>query len=219
MGRHFMRHLRFALAFALLVGFLSAPASLQQPQKGGEDETGPYEVVPNWPQPWARPGYIWGSQPGVFAESPNRIFLAVRGERKLPATTGRGFDGIWAALGERATVPKAETRNWLPVVDGTGKVVEAWSPWDSLFEGAAHPGVRRRRKTSRHVAEHPVSESHRGHSRSATSVGIGRNERADVEVRHERQAAVLVGRLRHATGHLLGDASVLGRFRRESLRR
>ena len=34
-----------------------------------------------------KPGYIWGSQPGVFAESPNRIFLAARGELKLPATT------------------------------------------------------------------------------------------------------------------------------------
>jgi hypothetical protein len=48
-----MRQLKLALMFAIAVGFFSPPASLQQPQKGGEDETGPYEVVPSWPQPWA----------------------------------------------------------------------------------------------------------------------------------------------------------------------
>jgi len=48
-----------ALAFASMIvfGFLTAPASLQQVQKGGEDETGPYDVVANWPQPWAKQGY------------------------------------------------------------------------------------------------------------------------------------------------------------------
>jgi NHL repeat-containing protein len=129
------------LAFASVVAFglLPAPAYLQQVEKGGEDETGPYDVVANWPQPWAKPGYIWGSQPGVFAETPNRIFLAVRGELKLPATPGRGFNGIWGSLGERATVPKAEMRNCILVVDGAGKMIEAWNQWDSLFEGGAGP--------------------------------------------------------------------------------
>ena len=134
-----MRTHTCALASVIAFGLLSAPAYLQQPQKGGEDETGPYEVVPNWPQPWARQGYIWGSQPGVFAETPNRIFLAVRGELKLPATLGRGFNGIWGSLGERATVPRAEMRNCILVVDGSGKVIDAWNQWDSLFEGSMGP--------------------------------------------------------------------------------
>src|SRR5436190_4265801 len=124
---------------ALCVFLLGTVASLQVQEKGGEDETGPYEAVVGWPQPWAQSGYIWGSQPGVFAESPNRIFLAVRGELKLPATTGRGFNGIWGSLGERATVPKAEMRNCLLVVDGSGKVIEAWNQWDSLFEVTVGP--------------------------------------------------------------------------------
>src|SRR5437762_3354552 len=94
------RPLALGLASALVVGFFSAPASLQQLQKGGEDETGPYEVGANWPQPWAKQGYIWGSQPAVFAETPNRVFLGVRGELKLPPTLGRGFNGIWGSLGE-----------------------------------------------------------------------------------------------------------------------
>jgi sugar lactone lactonase YvrE len=124
---------------ALFVMLLGGVATLQVQQKGGEDETGPYEAVAGWPQPWAQTGYIWGSQPGVFAESPNRIFLAVRGELKLPEKTGRGFNGIWGSLGERATVPKAEMRNCLLVVDGSGKVIERWNQWDSLFEGSGGP--------------------------------------------------------------------------------
>ena len=59
------------LISAAIVTAERGPLGAQQP-KGGEDETGPYEVVENWPQPWSAVGYIWGSQPGVFAESPNR---------------------------------------------------------------------------------------------------------------------------------------------------
>ena len=134
-----MRITILAAACIAVSGLLAPPAYLQQGDKGGEDETGPYEVVASWPQPWAKPGYIWGSQPGVFAETPNRIFLAVRGELKLPPTLGRGFNGIWGSLGERATVPKAEMRNCILVVDASGKVVEAWNQWDALFEGGAGP--------------------------------------------------------------------------------
>src|SRR4029450_9251234 len=97
-----------AFSSALFMVLLGGVASLQVQEKGGEDETGPYEAVSGWPQAGGQAGYIWGSQPGVFAESPNRIFLAVRGELKLPVTTGRGFNGIWGSLGERATVPTAD---------------------------------------------------------------------------------------------------------------
>ena len=96
------------LATVVGLGLLSAPALLQQQpiereaglgrissnsQKGGEEETGPYEVVSNWPQPFARQGYIQGSQGGVFAESPNRIFMANRGELKLPEKLPNNFNG------------------------------------------------------------------------------------------------------------------------------
>jgi hypothetical protein len=92
-----MRAMTATLAAILAIGLLTPAARLQEhPQdKGGEEETGPYAVVENWPTPWARPGYIWGSQPGIFAESPNRIFIAARGELKLPDTLPRGFNGIW----------------------------------------------------------------------------------------------------------------------------
>ena len=94
-----MRVPAIALAAVFGFGLLSAPALLQQ--KGGEEETGPYQVVSNWPQPFARQGYIQGSQGGVFAESPNRIFMANRGELKLPEKLPNNFNGAWGSLGDR----------------------------------------------------------------------------------------------------------------------
>jgi hypothetical protein len=133
--------LRPTIIPALVIGAIALfPATASLQQKGGEEETGPYEVVQNWPQPWAAAGYIWGSQPGVFAESPNRIFIAARGELKLPDPLPRGFTNEWGSLGERATTPKAEMRNCLLVVDGQGKLIESWTQWDKLFVVAAGTG-------------------------------------------------------------------------------
>ena len=60
-------------------GFASIPG-----EKGGQDLFGPYEVVPDWPKPMSQLAghdkWTWGSAEGVFAESPNRIFLVQRGE-------------------------------------------------------------------------------------------------------------------------------------------
>jgi len=135
------RAITATLASILAIGLLTPAARLQeQPQdKGGEEETGPYAVVENWPTPWSRAGYIWGSQPGIFAESPNRIFIAARGELKLPDTLPRGFNGIWGSMNQRATEPKPEMRNCIVVVDGSGKMIESWTQWDKLFEGGGGP--------------------------------------------------------------------------------
>ena len=128
-----MRTPVLAVAAILAFGMLSAP-SAQQPQqsmaKGGEDETGPYEVVKGWPQPWSPTGFIWGSQPGILAESPDRVFIVERGEIKLPdKPMGRGFNGTWGSTGERASVPKPEVHNCIVVIDHTGKMVESSMLW------------------------------------------------------------------------------------------
>jgi len=138
-----MRKLALVLASAVAVGLVSVPALLQgqqRIQKGGEDETGPYEVVKDWPQPCSPKGYIWGSQPGILAESPNRVFVVERGEIKLPdKPMGRGFNGIWGSTGERASVPKSEPRNCIVVLDSTGKMIESWKQWDNLFATGSGP--------------------------------------------------------------------------------
>ena len=79
-----------------LTAAMCAPAPDQQGQveaqqstaevheKGGEDLTGPYEVVEDWPQPLPdHEGWTWGSTAGIFAETPDKIFILQRGE--LPA--------------------------------------------------------------------------------------------------------------------------------------
>ena len=61
-------------------GFAAVPG-----EKGGLDITGPYDVVPNWPKPMSAslPGHemwTWGAVQGVFAESPDRVYMLQRGE-------------------------------------------------------------------------------------------------------------------------------------------
>jgi hypothetical protein len=51
-----MRAPALVIASVVASGFLSAPDALQL--KEGEDETGPYEVVANWPEPCSKQGYI-----------------------------------------------------------------------------------------------------------------------------------------------------------------
>ena len=78
------------LCVGLIDGSLSSVAQAQKTQSasqtrvGGEDETGPYEVANGWPRPLGHPGWTWGSQGGVFAETPNRIYIANRGELPIP---------------------------------------------------------------------------------------------------------------------------------------
>ncbi|PYR96074.1 MAG: hypothetical protein DMG12_27170, partial [Acidobacteria bacterium] len=149
-----MRTCVIALIVVFAVGLLSVPVLTQQAQiekdaglgrlssnsqKGGEDETGPYEVVAKWPQPFARQGYIQGSQGGVFAESPNRIFMANRGELKLPDKLPNNFNGAWGSVGSPATGQKPELRNCIVIVDANGKLIESWTQWDKLFEGGRGP--------------------------------------------------------------------------------
>src|SRR5262245_32158992 len=57
------------------------PGSAAAPgEKGGLDLTGPYEVVPNWPDPtMCGEGFQGGSVAGVWAETPDRIYVFQRG--------------------------------------------------------------------------------------------------------------------------------------------
>ena len=147
-----------------LFGFFSSPVLLQQrggrggaaaPQQGGGalaqyPKGGPGEIVgayeipdqkwPAWAHPYPKPGYIWGSQGGVFAESPNRIWLANRGELKLPDKVPNNFPGNWGFFNvQAAVVPIASMSNCIVLVDGDGKFIESWTQWDKLFEWGRGP--------------------------------------------------------------------------------
>jgi hypothetical protein len=116
--------------------------------------TGPYKVAESWPKPLpdtrhSHEGWTWGSFGGVYAESPDRIWIAMRGELPLPAgarpwtpyaalepprtATGNG-DGISATC---ANEPK---RGWerrfehsIIIVDREGTLVGEWPHLDPMF--------------------------------------------------------------------------------------
>src|SRR5579863_1134888 len=61
------------------MGFAAIPGAV-----GGEDMFGAYDVAKGWPQDIStlpdNDKWTWGAGQGIFAESPNRVFLLFRGE-------------------------------------------------------------------------------------------------------------------------------------------
>jgi hypothetical protein len=141
----------------------SKQPAAQAAEKGGQEEFGPYELVDNWPQPLAdgddgvkHDGWTWGSVGAVYAETPDRIWIAQRGELPLPENskpwtpygmlmpprqaTGNG-DGL------SATCDPVEKRGWerryhhsILVVNKEGKMVQWWKDLDPMFEGKCGRG-------------------------------------------------------------------------------
>src|SRR4029434_2387471 len=70
----------------------TAQSNAVSQEKGGQEEFGPYELVENWPQPLQdgpdglkHEGWTWGSVGAVYAESPDRIWIAPRRDIPLRA--------------------------------------------------------------------------------------------------------------------------------------
>jgi hypothetical protein len=102
-------------------------------------------------------GWTWGSVGAVYAETPDRIWIAQRGELPLPAgakpwtpyallqptrgnATGNG-DGL------NATCDPEPKRGWerryhhvIMVMDRDGKMVQWWNDLDKIFEGKCGRG-------------------------------------------------------------------------------
>ena len=74
------------LAAGIVVGAQNQPAGFAAVagQKGGQDQTGPYEIVADWPKPLSQLAghekWTWGAVQGIFAESANRVYVLQRGE-------------------------------------------------------------------------------------------------------------------------------------------
>jgi peptidylamidoglycolate lyase len=117
------------LCLLVLIGatLVTTPAGAQE--KGGLDITGPYDVVENWLKPIDDSVII--HPVALFAESPNRIFLALTGVTpKATAPPGLGTFN--------PKVPGARLDHQVYVVNRNGEVVEDWSKqWGELF-GSMH---------------------------------------------------------------------------------
>ncbi len=131
-----------AIAAAVLAGL--APSFAQAPE-GGPVGPSPYDVVRGWQKPFAAPGYAFGGNSGVFAESPDRIFIAQRGEFRLPDPMPPGFAGFAGSIKMNvlSLADRREWRNCLYTLDREGHVKERWTQWDYLCEGSAGPGPHR----------------------------------------------------------------------------
>jgi hypothetical protein len=103
----------------------------------------PYVVINDWLQPFAAEGFVWGSHPGLFVESPDRIFIIQRGELHVPDPKPQGFTNYYgSAPGLSALQPvdkKRAMRNVIFIVNRDGKLVESWTQWDHLFADTAGP--------------------------------------------------------------------------------
>ena len=99
-------------------------------------------MVEDWLQPFAEPGFVWGSHPGLAVESPDRIFIIQRGELAVPDPLPAEFTYYYgSAEGLSALSPRGarEMRNVIFIVDGDGELIDSWTQWDYLFEGTAGP--------------------------------------------------------------------------------
>jgi hypothetical protein len=105
---------------------------------GGQDQTGPYEVVPDWPKPLAQlaghDDWTWGAVQGVFAESPNRVFVLMRGE--LPALE-RPEQVPYPNVGPSLSYPVSATpfRNASvgPVTSPGNTGSDGWNEWQGIL--------------------------------------------------------------------------------------
>ena len=134
---------KFTSLFTFGTIFLAAATSSSQ--ELGPIGPSPYDVIDGWHKPFAAEGFAFGGNSGVFAESPNRIFISQRGETKLPSPLPSEFAGYVGSIGINA-LRDTELRTWqncLMIVDGNGNVLEVWDQWDQLCEDSDGPGPHR----------------------------------------------------------------------------
>src|ERR1700722_4151658 len=70
---------------------------------------GPYKVDPNWPKPLAElfpeeKGWTWGAVQGIYAQNPDRIFVAMRGELPDLTNAKKAYVELETAFGLKAHV-------------------------------------------------------------------------------------------------------------------
>ena len=146
MHRH--RHLAGSAPSSFSVGGLSTLPQLSAQQGVKKVDMGDYEPVVPWPKPLpdtdlSHDGWTWGSGAGVWAESPDKVWVMQRGEISLPpgaepwicacllnprrTNTGRrDYSGT--------PYPYQMRRHHLVfAVDGNGKTIEEWLQHDKYL--------------------------------------------------------------------------------------
>ncbi len=89
--------------------------------KGGDDRTGPYDVVEGWwkQAPNHDDEWSWGQIAGVAVDNPNRVIVVTRGD--------------WPKDRSQPREERLRRTNFIAVADGNGNIVEQWTQWDSIL--------------------------------------------------------------------------------------
>ena len=120
---------RIGVALFLAAGLAALPACVDENQaapssgsqgavvKGGDDRTGGYDAVEGWwkPAPDHEGPWTWGEVSGLAVDTPDRIIVAVWGDRDAEGQEREGGT------------------NYLVVVNRNGDIVERWTQWDSIL--------------------------------------------------------------------------------------
>ena len=98
-------------------------------EKGGVDVAGPYQVA-DWPQELHQ-DYSWGHTDGVWAETPDRVFVIQQSELpRLEHRTGYGGVPIRRSTGN---TDFRKDEHVLMIFDRKGKLVDTWKQHNDLF--------------------------------------------------------------------------------------
>ncbi len=107
-------------------------------EKGGMEETGPYEVVPDHFKSPLPEGWVWGPVAGIRAESPDRIYVYSRGMvPALPSYMRAGLPvrDVTTLLGAGSNEGRRE--HVLTVYDRNGNLLEDWKHIDEMHQAGA----------------------------------------------------------------------------------
>ena len=132
---------------------------------------GDYEVVENWPKPLPdtdlpHAGWTWGSGAGVFAESPDKVWVSQRGEIELPpgATpwicpcllTPRRTNTGRRPYSGRGYTYQMRRHHLVFAVDRNGNTIEEWLQHDKLSRSPEGLGTWRSGPGPAQAADQPV---------------------------------------------------------------
>ena len=113
------------MAVAIAGGLAASSAHQRNPlaqapavaTKGGDERNGAYEAVAGWWKPASDHDatWTWGEVSGLAADGPDRIIVAVWGDR------------------DRQGNERPNGSNYLVVVNRHGDIIERWQQWDSIL--------------------------------------------------------------------------------------
>ena len=109
-------------------------------REGRWNETGPYDVVTGWPQNYCGAGHIIGSTAGIWAESPDRVFIFSRGclpelkeargaaDSFIPSRNASGYD-----MSQKDPARHPRWDHIVNIVNRDGKLIESWEQHNKMF--------------------------------------------------------------------------------------